>query len=395
MYPAAIAAFADPCVELMLGGEHSYEAFPAVILLLAALSMHLLEYWVADRQRRRKQNKMREEEKRLSIGMPQVVVRQSITELRRHPSWEQHLDSIKSDHGIESIQQHPTGLMGRGPLNITVPPSPAISVDSWSFERPRHHHPSHSSHHQRNKFETETWKYDVIAAGNANDDVRSSSLLNPWTVPSTPTSPKHSNLMDKRERLIGKPSIVDEHGDDHGHCHGDTAALFSTSDSTSQMLTTYLLEAFILLHSILIGLTLGLASPNSSATLPLLIALLFHQFFEGLALGARIGATCPRSHLFRGIFLCLVFALTTPFGAVLGTLIRNSFPARHPTALIVTGSVDAAATGVLIYAAFIHLLDGEIGRSKEFQQMKTSWRIAGFAVLWLGTATMAVIGKWA
>ena len=61
------------------------------------------------------------------------------------------------------------------------------------------------------------------------------------------------------------------------------------------------LEAGIAIHSVLIGVSLGVAS-DTGVVRPLLAALTFHQFFEGVALGAcflEVG-TCPSTRLLPG-----------------------------------------------------------------------------------------------
>lgn len=51
-------------------------------------------------------------------------------------------------------------------------------------------------------------------------------------------------------------------------------------------LSVLIMEAGIIFHSVLIGLTLVVAGDSFYQTL--LVVIVFHQFFEGLALGARI-----------------------------------------------------------------------------------------------------------
>jgi zinc transporter 1/2/3 len=68
---------------------------------------------------------------------------------------------------------------------------------------------------------------------------------------------------------------VDAH---HDHSHGGLL-IHSTS------VTVYILELGIALHSIIIGVTLGIAREDFNI---LLIAICFHQFFEGIALSSII-----------------------------------------------------------------------------------------------------------
>ncbi|KAJ0362201.1 hypothetical protein COL922a_014498, partial [Colletotrichum nupharicola] len=73
-----------------------------------------------------------------------------------------------------------------------------------------------------------------------------------------------------------------------GHHHGGDPTNPNTKVSVLVM------EAGVIFHSILIGLTLVVAGDSFYKTL--LVVIVFHQFFEGLALGARI-AMLP-GHIF-------------------------------------------------------------------------------------------------
>jgi zinc transporter ZupT len=70
------------------------------------------------------------------------------------------------------------------------------------------------------------------------------------------------------------------------------------------------LEAGIGVHSVLIGIALGV-SKTACALIPLLIALVFHQLFEGFALGACLVEVrihlCWILVLFAGHFRTLVW----------------------------------------------------------------------------------------
>ena len=64
----------------------------------------------------------------------------------------------------------------------------------------------------------------------------------------------------------------------HDHSHG--GAIFHSNHSS-----VYLLELGIATHSVIIGVALGVARAEFDL---LLIALVFHQFFEGIALGSVV-----------------------------------------------------------------------------------------------------------
>ena len=85
-----------------------------------------------------------------------------------------------------------------------------------------------------------------------------------------------------------------------------------------------------MVHSVLVGVALGVLS-NRVAILSLSAALLFHQFFEGLALGA----VALKSNLsFKSSWhVFLTFTLSCPIGAVLGIYFANQYdPADFRTA---------------------------------------------------------------
>lgn len=94
---------------------------------------------------------------------------------------------------------------------------------------------------------------------------------------------------------------------DEGHSHLPLTA--QASDSVGAAVMVHVLELGIVVHSISIGITLGLATGQDDA-LPLMIAICFHQFFEGIGLGSAFvnaGFSLARSCAFAALF-----AVTTP-----------------------------------------------------------------------------------
>jgi len=178
------------------------------------------------------------------------------------------------------------------------------------------------------------------------------------------------------------------------HCHTDPVFLLDSSQLTAQQrLATYVLEFGIALHSILIGLALGTTAGTDF--LALFIAIIFHQFFEGLALGQRIGQVTPKHKLVRGLVMASIYALTTPLGIALGIGIYTSFSPSSPAFLLVSGTLDAMAAGILLYTAFVHLLGADFVDNDEFANMRARHKVLAFGCLYAGAAVMAIIGKWA
>lgn len=154
----------------------------------------------------------------------------------------------------------------------------------------------------------------------------------------------------------------------------------------------YLLEAGIIFHSIMIGVSLG--ATGGDQWLPLFIAIIFHQFFEGLALGARICALSwlPR-HWWRKWAMAAAFGAITPIGIAIGISLHASYNPNSVTALLTTGVLDALSAGVLLYAGVVELLvhdfmHGELAHA--------SGGKVGTAIVALiaGTICMSVLGKW-
>ncbi|KAL5578299.1 hypothetical protein UlMin_019998 [Ulmus minor] len=96
----------------------------------------------------------------------------------------------------------------------------------------------------------------------------------------------------KRSELVKhQPSNGDEEIDqgENGHVHGSTimSGISSSSDVVRNRIISQVLELGIVVHSVIIGITLG-ASQSPKTIKPLVAALSFHQFFEGIGLGGCI-----------------------------------------------------------------------------------------------------------
>ena len=109
----------------------------------------------------------------------------------------------------------------------------------------------------------------------------------------------------------------------------------------------HVLEASISLHSILIGLGIGLATTGWRQQVVLALALCVHQFLEGLALG-MLGRTSKLSRLdWQRTFLA--FTLSLPIGAAAGALVRCVYTdfAGNRAVRWCSGLLNAFAAGTL------------------------------------------------
>ncbi|KAL1406535.1 hypothetical protein Q8F55_008241 [Vanrija albida] len=159
---------------------------------------------------------------------------------------------------------------------------------------------------------------------------------------------------------------------------------------TEQVWQVFLLEAGIIFHSIMIGVTLGAGSGAGWTTL--LIVVVFHQFFEGAALGARITLLFWISKM-RTFVLAIIFTLITPIGIAIGIGVRKSFSSNGKAALLSVGILNSISAGILLYTAFkllaVDFTDGPLKRAK------VSTVCVALGAVIIGMVAMSVLGKWA
>lgn len=99
-----------------------------------------------------------------------------------------------------------------------------------------------------------------------------------------------------------------------------------------------LLEGGILFHSVFVGMTI---SVTIEGFIILVVAMLFHQAFEGLGLGSRIAAVPYPKGSFRPWLLVIAFGTTCPIGQAIGLVTRNSYDPSSALGLIIVGVFNA------------------------------------------------------
>ncbi|KAI8367280.1 Zinc/iron permease [Blakeslea trispora] len=178
---------------------------------------------------------------------------------------------------------------------------------------------------------------------------------------------------------------------EHTHEHVHSAGLFEEEDAYKH-LGTVILELGIVMHSIIIGITLS--NTGSAEFITLLIALVFHQFFEGVALGTRINDMNIKGWT-KPAFMGTLFMIMTPIGCAIGIGIHSSFNPRSSSSILASAILDSLSAGILLYNAYISLISQEINHSEEFRRMPFMRKFACFISMYLGAGLMALIGKWA
>ncbi|KAI0389468.1 Zinc/iron permease [Xylariaceae sp. FL0594] len=160
-----------------------------------------------------------------------------------------------------------------------------------------------------------------------------------------------------------------------------------------RMLQCMLLEAGILFHSIFIGMAVSVATGPPFVVF--LVAIAFHQTFEGLALGSRIAALqFPRSSV-RPWLMVLAYGVTTPLGQAVGLAVHTLYDPKSQTGLLMVGFMNAISSGLLLFAGLVQLLAEDFLTEKSYRTLKGKRRRnAGLAVL-AGALLMALVGAFA
>lgn len=139
---------------------------------------------------------------------------------------------------------------------------------------------------------------------------------------------------------------------------------------------------------------MALGVSSGAEYIALLIALCFHQFFEGIALGTTIIEAKYNSTV-KSVLMAMIYGVTTPLGIAIGIAIRSSYNGNSSGALLVNGIFDSISAGILIYTAIVEFLTPEITNSGTFREWNLGKKIVGFIAVYAGAAAMAIIGKYA
>ncbi|ORX79679.1 Zinc/iron permease [Anaeromyces robustus] len=174
-------------------------------------------------------------------------------------------------------------------------------------------------------------------------------------------------------------------------CAEDQHGILHLMENKEKQIICYLLEIGISIHSILIGIAYGMT--NDEELLILMIALMFHQFFEGVSLSS-VFIEAHFKHYTAIIIMIIVYSLTLPIGAVIGLLIRSAIQSTDIVYITAQGIIDAIAGGILIYDDLVNILSRHCN-SRVFKKNSLLKKNIQLFAFYLGIAAMAIIGIWA
>ncbi|KAK4164568.1 putative transporter [Cladorrhinum sp. PSN259] len=153
-----------------------------------------------------------------------------------------------------------------------------------------------------------------------------------------------------------------------------------------------LLEGGILFHSVFVGMTISI---TIDGFVILLVAILFHQMFEGLGLGSRIAQVPYKQGSIRPWVLVVAFGTTAPIGQAIGLAVKDSYDPNSAFGLIIVGVFNAISSGLLLYASLVDLL-AEDFLSEEAQATLTKKdRTQAFICVLAGAVCMSIVGAFA
>jgi zinc transporter 1/2/3 len=211
-----------------------------------------------------------------------------------------------------------------------------------------------------------------------------------------------ASLQDLEGEPVG-PSQQDENDADGSPVKGeelgeqelveDKAALRKAAILKAKHFSEAVMVEFSLsVHSVLIGITVGVSNRDTLVTL--LIALVFHQMFEGMALGARL--VDGTIGYWNEIVFALIFAASAPIGIFIGICIYQTFNENAESFLMIQGVFDGICGGILLYTGFLMLFtDFPEDLAKHCRGKNRVGMIAGmFATLWIAAMLMSLIGAW-
>ncbi|KAJ2977881.1 hypothetical protein NUW58_g7670 [Xylaria curta] len=208
---------------------------------------------------------------------------------------------------------------------------------------------------------------------------------------------------------------------------------WSRSSHPDDVVSVTVLEAGIIFHSLLVGLTLVVAGDSVFVTL--FVVIVFHQAFEGIALGTRIatagrmvkdaeggsgldpsaaskasqdasvvadnntslseGGTWKPLGLLKKLIMASAFAVVTPVGMAIGIGVLQTFNGNDPSTIVAIGTLDALSAGILLWVGVVEMwaTDWMFGGELEDANALTT-TLAGLGLV-AGFILMGLLGKWA
>lgn len=163
----------------------------------------------------------------------------------------------------------------------------------------------------------------------------------------------------------------------------------NSDDTTKHHVVVYMFEIGCIVHSILMGFTLGVNTDDRGEAISMMVALMFHQALEGLALGTFI----VKAHFgaLKAVVLVATYGLTLPIGIAIGIGVASSYEDHSTTSLAVQGTLNCFSGGLLLYIALVQMIAHDFMVAAS--ELTGGWtvRVLSYVALTIGIAAMAII----
>lgn len=203
--------------------------------------------------------------------------------------------------------------------------------------------------------------------------------------------PQHAEDSEDESRLLSHPHSHKQL--QHRRDDSPETAEKTEAQNKKLLLQCLLLEAGILFHSVFIGMALSVATGTPFAVL--LVAISFHQTFEGFALGSRISAIRFPVGSLKPWLMALAYGTTTPIGQAIGLAIHTLYDPASQTGLLTVGFMNAISSGLLLFAGLVELLAEDFLSDESYVTLQGKRRLQACASVVCGALLMALVGAWA
>ncbi|KAF8518935.1 ZIP-like iron-zinc transporter [Hysterangium stoloniferum] len=172
----------------------------------------------------------------------------------------------------------------------------------------------------------------------------------------------------------------------------EASASSALDTAIARIIGIAILEFGVLFHSLLIGLTLAVDEEFKI----LFVVLVFHQMFEGLGLGSRLAhLDLPPKYSWVPVIGACIYGVTTPLGIAIGLGVRTTYNPDSTTASIVSGSLDATSSGILLYTGLVELLAHEFLFNPSMAVISNKRLAFNGITMLFGAGIMSLLGRWA
>ncbi|PLB46568.1 Zip-domain-containing protein [Aspergillus steynii IBT 23096] len=173
----------------------------------------------------------------------------------------------------------------------------------------------------------------------------------------------------------------------------DGRSLSPQQKHNKAVMQVFLLEMGILFHSVFIGMSLSVSVGNEFVIL--LIAIVFHQSFEGLALGSRIAALDWPEKALQPWLMSLAYGCTTPIGQAIGLATHTLYSPDSEVGLLLVGTMNAISAGLLIFASLVELMSEDFLSDESWRVLRGKKRVYACFLVFGGAFCMSLVGAWA